>query len=395
MRKPLREFRQHPVLESAHVGVLIKEAGQQKPILAYQENKRFIPASNVKILTAYLALQSGLDSTISAQVQTKNSRHLLIQPLADPGFLHPDFEKQNFLDSLKAYDTLTFFTKSVERYGPGWAWEDFDRPFMPEIAAFPLYGNTVRISGDTSGYTVTPRYFTDSLIVGNQPFRRAFDRNQFVIPPVAERKKMAIPFITGQHTTEALLRDTLGEKVIFWKDLGEETFNREIKGQPLDTLVKKMMLRSDNFYAEHVLRQLAKRFLWEGSVSDWFVHHLPAMSDNPVLVDGSGLSRYNLISPSDLCVVLEHQWQQIGETEIRAVYMNGNNSPLRDGFTNFGENIMFKTGSMAGIFCLSGYLKTKAGRILTFSVMINGHRTYPDACKKIIRDLLQQVREKY
>jgi len=115
------------------------------------------------------------------------------------------------------------------------------------------------------------------------------------------------------------------------------------------------------------------------------------MHDKPVMVDGSGLSRYNLISPSDLCVVMEKKWEDIGEKKIRTIYTSGYDAALEKEFGHFGENLHAKTGSMSGIFCLSGYLKSSKGRNLVFSVMINGHVSNTANCKWLINNLLQEV----
>lgn len=395
LREPFRQFLRHPLLGSSHVGVFMKEAGKEKPLLSFQKNKRFIPASNVKILTAYLALKSGQDSSITARVINKNYRHLLIEPMMDPAFLHADFQKHNFLDTLVKYDTLTFIAKEVVPYGPGWAWEDFDRFFMPEISAFPMYGNVVKISRDSSGNNVYPGYFKDSLSANKHAFRRVFCRNQFNIPAISKGQKLIIPFIPDKRTLEGMLRDTLGNKVIFWLEGFNEKISREIKGQPMDTLIRLMMARSDNFYADHLLHHVAECKDWHGKVPDWYTLYLPAMNDHPVLVDGSGLSRYNLISPSDLCVVLEKKWDEVGAKKIRNLYTCGYDAALEKEFGHFGENLLAKTGSMSGIFCLSGYLKSSRGKNLIFSVMINGHVNNLSNCKLLINNLLKEVYNAY
>jgi len=90
------------------------------------------------------------------------------------------------------------------------------------------------------------------------------------------------------------------------------------------------------------------------------------------LLDGSGQSRYNLISPRDLSQVLYlmyHHPQYAAFKEGLAV--SGRTGTLRGRMANKGMvgNVFAKTGTLEGVSALSGYLRTKNQKTLIFTIM--------------------------
>jgi D-alanyl-D-alanine carboxypeptidase/D-alanyl-D-alanine-endopeptidase (penicillin-binding protein 4) len=114
-------------------------------------------------------------------------------------------------------------------------------------------------------------------------------------------------------------------------------------------------------------------------------------------VDGSGLSRYNLVSPQVLATALEKLYQQQPMDRIQKLFPAGEQSgTLKDWFGN-GENpayVYAKTGSMSGVYCLAGYLKTKKGKTLVFSFMSNNFIGSNRVIKEELQVILEYIRDK-
>jgi D-alanyl-D-alanine carboxypeptidase/D-alanyl-D-alanine-endopeptidase (penicillin-binding protein 4) len=391
----VQNFIEHVDLRHAHCGIFIKEVGAWAPVADYQSGKLFVPASNVKIITCYLAMKYGDDSLITATIKRLNNQHLIVRTMSDPTFLHPDFPRSALLDSMILFDTITIVSKPALPYGPGWSWEDYDRYFMPEVSDFPLYGNVVRLDATFGSMSVLPKYFADSVLFENNRYNRSLRQNRFFADTSSPGYQNVIPFIPDRNTQTALLLDTLGFRHIGWTEEGEVTGGSAVKGQPLDTVLKMIMEDSDNFLAEHLLRNLALVNKWEGNVGNWFSAHLPGQSNPDVvasrLVDGSGLSRYNLISPARLADILEKQWLEIKKDRLLTVYPNWSTPGFQKTFGSFGERVYAKTGSMGGIFCLSGYLFTLEKRVFVFSIMVNGSRAGSKKIQEQIAVFLEQI----
>jgi D-alanyl-D-alanine carboxypeptidase/D-alanyl-D-alanine-endopeptidase (penicillin-binding protein 4) len=90
------------------------------------------------------------------------------------------------------------------------------------------------------------------------------------------------------------------------------------------------------------------------------------------LVDGSGLSRENRISArvtSDLLVVM-HKHPQ-GEMYRESLSVAGQDGTLAKRMIDLKGRIYAKTGYIGGVRSLSGYLKTREGKWLAFSILYN------------------------
>ena len=57
-------------------------------------------------------------------------------------------------------------------------------------------------------------------------------------------------------------------------------------------------------------------------------------------------------------------------------------------------NVVAKTGSMSGVRALAGYLKTRQGETLAFTILVNNYVGDPVKVQECMRDLLKEVADK-
>ena len=146
------------------------------------------------------------------------------------------------------------FTKNSKesRFGPGWAWEDYDAYFSPEKSTLPLFGNVVTLS-NVNGKSVSPQYFTDKVEIKDTTLRRDELQNHFYISPT-EQDTLEIPFITNDSLTKDLLENVLRTKVVL-TDHFPNVEKRTLYGMETDSIYKDMLFESDNFLAEQLFLQ--------------------------------------------------------------------------------------------------------------------------------------------
>jgi D-alanyl-D-alanine carboxypeptidase/D-alanyl-D-alanine-endopeptidase (penicillin-binding protein 4) len=160
-----------------------------------------------------------------------------------------------------------------------------------------------------------------------------------------------------------------------------------------------MMYRSDNFYAEQVLLMAANEkfgIMNDRQIISYLLNHnLQGLPQAPRWADGSGLSRYNLFTPKDFIWVLHKMKNEFGMERLKAIFPTGGEGTLANYYHNDSGFIYAKTGSMSGILSLSGYLYTKSGRLLIFSVLVNNHRQPAWLLRRKIASFLHAVRVKY
>ncbi|MBC7904160.1 MAG: D-alanyl-D-alanine carboxypeptidase [Gemmatimonadaceae bacterium] len=319
-----------------------------------------------------------------------------------------------FLQQTKKEIFITDGAWKEKALGFGWSWDDFNSSYMAERSPLPIYGNTIKWiqsvdttvePRSTSVYSVPEvewkvRFNPDS----NKTFsvERKRDENVFIVTEGNETsKEQEIPFVTNGITSGVeLLNAALskhiqlvpGQKVLsekFWL----------VKSQPTDSLLKPMMHRSDNFFAEQALLMVSNERLGVMSISkitDTLLRsELKDLPQKPRWVDGSGLSRYNLFTPLDFVFILNKMKNEFDWKRITTIFPTGNEGTLANYYLTEKDFIYAKTGTLSGQVAISGYLITKKNRTLIFSVLINNHQTSATAVRRAVEKFLQAIREKY
>lgn len=336
------------------------------------------PASTMKVLTAVAAKQFlGLEYRFATQVETVGNvrRGRLHGDLVLRGSANPELDLealQNLVDSLSKRGIRSVRGDLVVDpgpwsdpvYGEGWAWDDAGSHYSPEITGLSLDGGQVALDpknlpswvqrGEKENTSVLLRPGYEGILVGKIPER--------VTAP-----RMAIR--TGEAFREALaargidVRGRLREG----KESGEVVAVQWSRS--LGELLTFALAKSDN---------LTMELLWRAANAS----APEVLGDSKYRqADGSGLSRYNLISAGNLVkLLLEEKWLQ----EYLPAAGQGT---LRERFPvhHQAKTIVAKTGSMSNVSGLVGYLYPGTARECVFAILINGHLgTYQE--RKAIED---------
>lgn len=426
-------------LQAAQVGICIYDPVAAKFLFDYQGDKFFMPASNTKLFSLYAGMKYLGDSLVGMRyIETDTA--LFVLPSADPTLLHPGFSRQPVIDALKKTNKNIYLldaTWQEEPLGVGWAWNDFNDDYMPERSSLPVYGNVIRwvqegqkqekqdssFEASPSFYSIPDvdwevRFTTDT---GKRSFfvQREWKRNAFEITEGKEKYKIQdVPFITnGLSSAAALLKDTVGKKIQIthqtplarlkgYKDkkkgVSDLTDFRTsglitVRSQPVDSLFRPMMYRSDNFFAEQTLLMVSNERL--GVISDEQIidtllkTDLKDLPQKPRWVDGSGLSRNDLFTPQDFVWLLNKMKDDFGLTRLKSILPTGGTGTLAKYYKQDSGYIFAKTGTLSGVVALSGYLITKKDHLLLFSILVNNHND--PAVRRKVERLIQMVRNKY
>lgn len=398
------EILQQKDIRNAHTGICILDPSTGKYWLQYQDDKFFMPASNTKIFTLFTGLRL-LGDSLPAMRYAEDDTAIYVQGTADPSFLHPDFTYQPVKDLLTRTDKRIWLAPAIiknKRFGPGWAWSDYADYYQPELNAWPMYGNVARINISGSAYTVSPEYFGRDLQLVREtaPAEVLADRdersNRFILHYRTDDKSshdFEVPFITGgNEQLVQRLQDTLRKEV----GLLDKPVNGSIfKSIPVDTLFQPMMHRSDNFFAEQILMMCSAllgdtidtrktiRYMLDSVLKD--------LPQPPSWVDGSGLSRYNLITPRDFVYVLEKMYKTYPKERLWPLFPSGGKGTLRNYYQQLSGRLYAKTGTLSGCVALSGYMVTKTGKTLVFSILVNNHDTTSTVIRRAVERFLVKV----
>jgi len=139
--------------------------------------------------------------------------------------------------------------------------------------------------------------------------------------------------------------------------------------------------RSQNFYAEQILKTLGREVHGQGSfergveVVTRFLQQRGLNPDGYRLVDGSGMSRRNRLSArciTNLLAVLAHA--PVAEPYLESLSQAGVDGSLRSRLREpkYAGKVFAKTGTLTGVRALSGYARSQRGELLAYSFLMNG-----------------------
>jgi D-alanyl-D-alanine carboxypeptidase/D-alanyl-D-alanine-endopeptidase (penicillin-binding protein 4) len=155
---------------------------------------------------------------------------------------------------------------------------------------------------------------------------------------------------------------------------------------PLSALAGYLMKVSQNFYAETMLKTIGLAASGAGSESagrravrdtlaSWGIPE-----DAVVVYDGSGLSRYNYVTAGAIVEILRRMWESDVHRGpfLATLPVGGHDGTLASRMrnTDLARHVQAKTGSIANVRALSGYLDRPSGEKLVFSIIAN-HFTAP------------------
>jgi len=392
-------------LLNAHVGISIYDPSTNKYLYTHQADKYFIPASNTKLFTCYAAMKHLGDSLVGLRYFYLDST-VVFQGAGDPTLLHPDFTKQPVLSFLKQQKQLAIKEAEfpAERWALGWNIADISSSYMPERSEMPVYGNVIRIRRSGDSIAIIPRILknniTDTVFKNWRiDFERTSLNDNFFRPKPGSQNfsYQEIPFITGKFMTSwVLLIDTIKKNISLYS--GKEKSSLKFHSQPTDSLLKPMMHRSDNFFAEQTLLMVSNEMT--GVMNDTKIidsllkTDLKDLPQKPRWVDGSGLSRYNLFSPNDLIHVLSKIKNEFDWNRITTILPTGGEGTLSNYYINLKDKIFGKTGTLSNNIALSGYLITKQNKTLIFSLLVNNHMGNTTQIRRAVEKFLSEVAEK-
>ncbi|MGB4843336.1 MAG: D-alanyl-D-alanine carboxypeptidase [Ferruginibacter sp.] len=418
-------------ISTGHIGISIYEPATNTYWYNYNATKNFIPASNTKLFTLYAGMKYLGDSLVGARFYHYGTS-LFINPAGDPTFLHPDYDYQPLLKLLtgsKGDIYINAVANKVNKYGKGWAHDDYNESYMTERSRFPIYGNMLWVSSkpiypkvllrDTIIDTVKnfgsewvwikPKYFAEYVHstannLTNIKLSRDILVNTFLIEQDFNKsnsvENITIPFAVNEgRTSIKILKSILNKKVINGIGIDLKTKDTILHSQPTDSLFKPMMHRSDNFFAEQTLLMASNEHL--GYMSDEKIidtilkTDLKDIPQKPRWVDGSGLSRYNLFTPQSFVYLLNKMKNEFGWERVKNILPTGGTGTLLYYYKKDSSFIYAKTGTLSNNCALSGYLITKKGKFLIFSVLANNYQSGATPVRRAVEKFLQGIRENY
>jgi D-alanyl-D-alanine carboxypeptidase/D-alanyl-D-alanine-endopeptidase (penicillin-binding protein 4) len=406
-----------PLFLRAHWGILIQPLSSEQTLYSQDAQKYFTPSSNTKLLTTAAVLQHlEPNFRIRTSIYQSVDGSLRIVGRGDPSL--NDTQLQALAEQLKQKGITQIKQLIVDDsyiqgdiVNPTWEWEDVQSDYGAPVSSFIVnenifsfkllpqaVGKPLQIIWNDINESRQWQIVNQALTVEqNQPTYINITRDlsatvlqiQGQLAAKTEPYLITLPIINPNDYFLRRFRTALAkEKIILEKILIGKNNNIQqeiaaVESPPLSELLAETNINSNNLYAEALLRSLAvnQPKVQNKNTADIGLEILkksltklgvdPA---NYILVDGSGLSRHNLISPQALVQTLRF----IAKTPAASVYraslpVAGKNGTLKNRFRGtYAEGIVqAKTGTLTGAISLSGYINSPKYESLVFSIIVN------------------------
>lgn len=374
--------------------------------IQYERNSHlyFIPASTTKLLTFFASLLVLGDSSTLLRYVPKGE-DVVIWGTGDPSLYYPsnDIPKPKIDGFLASFKEIFFSDHNWndEAFGFGWQWDDYNYSYSAEKSPFPIYGNLVTAINVNNRPHLNPAIF--SVYQSDKNVRnvtREWHSNDFYFNPrTYNGMRSRVPFITSQKTFITLASLEWRKNVHASKEpLPVDHY--VLRGVPMQSLYKEMLLESDNFIAEQLLLQVADELHRELNTEKAIEYikktYLFDLPDDPQWVDGSGLSRHNLITPRSLITLLEKIYRIVPDDELyRLLPVGGKTGTLKNNYHAPVPYVIAKTGTVSNNHSLAGFVKTKKNKMYAFAFMNNNYPYRASVVRGEIEKVLLYIRDNY
>jgi serine-type D-Ala-D-Ala carboxypeptidase/endopeptidase (penicillin-binding protein 4) len=447
----IAQYLNRPGNRSAAWGIEIMDPDTKQVVLSVNPDKTFLPASVLKVVTTSTCLEKlGPDFRFRTGVYTDGTLladgtlqgNLILVGRGDPNLVDPTKE-------LLAEPALRVLGRSIQSlgikrvtgavigddsyfeyatHGKGWTEKDLRSTYGAPINALSINSNVflvhtratkvnqlVQVSVEPANSYYQIR---NVAVTGSARSKRTISigvipgTNRLVVSgvlPLGQNYGQDILLDRPAEMSATILKDEIqragvrvtgGIKAIHQGDVSPEVRRNwkllaEHQSPPLIRAMEIINKRSLNLHAEMLLRVLGAEFGGAGTdeaglkvVKEFLVSAGVEDDDKICLNDGSGLSRDKLVTPRfQTSLLLFLSTRPYFELFLNTLAISGTDGTLRNRMSSARGVIHAKTGTLQNVAALSGYMTTKSGHNLIFSIFANNVRASIDRVRQTIDEI--------
>jgi D-alanyl-D-alanine carboxypeptidase/D-alanyl-D-alanine-endopeptidase (penicillin-binding protein 4) len=438
--------------QNAQIGMQIISTSSGEVLYQKSPDQLFTPASTLKLYTAaaalhYLGPSYRFETKAFVDGQKKGRVHnVYLQGSGDPSFSTSDLSQ--IAQTLKQYKITQIAGDLVMddtrfdgvQWGSGWMWDDMHKGFSAPVSAINVDYNRVVVyakPGETKGEAVkvTLEPYTQFIKLDvdaktsaestpNQLTITCNDNNEAgllqgqtikVSGSLAQNSKTDYEtfsikdpsLFAGFLLKEELLKNGIRFKgeIKRGKTPDDAKQVAKVLSRPLGEAIIDFVKISNNQASESLLKAIAVKQSGEPASFDaglqavrtFLTGEAKVAARGLVVSDGSGLSRYSLTSPAQMTRMLTYMWNnfRIGPEFIASLPIGGEDGTLSRRWQNsdLRGRVRAKTGSMANMSALVGYVSQKSGDVLSFAIMINASANGRAVDREIVDLILSAASE--
>ncbi|MCW8419494.1 D-alanyl-D-alanine carboxypeptidase/D-alanyl-D-alanine endopeptidase [Fluoribacter dumoffii] len=411
---------------NVNLGIVVLDLTSGQTLYSRNADRLYIPASNMKLFSEAAALMVlGPDYRFKNQLSISAGKiehgvlqgNVYVRLSGDPSFNRDDLK--TLLYSLKKWNINTIqgnvyidsSVAGVDPYPPGWLTTDLSYSYGAPNAPVMVDSNRLTVTVNPGAQAGSPAIVEaddggGAIAINNQATTKAdakkcgvgfsLDQENHLtvrgcigVGQWAVQQRLAIknPLMYSQAMIKSQLTQAniqLNGQVELGKTPTGALLVASQQSKQVSQLMADTLKPSDNLYADSLYLHAAEK-LNHGVPVNWrsaepliknFLQSQTGIDfSKAIFTDGSGLSRYSLVTPKQTISLLQFLYQRfpLSYEYIAALPISGRDGTLQKRFkipTQQGF-VRAKTGTMTGINSLSGYLYTANGHTLAFAMYVN------------------------
>lgn len=405
-----------------NIGIVAFDLTTNSLIFKTNENKLFIPASNMKLFSDAAALFFlGANYRFENKLFIQNNKiengilkgDIFLELSGDPTFTQNHLKEllRNLQDlrikQIQGDFIISSNSTSLQPYGPNWLQTDYKYDYAAPLAPLIIDENRVVFKISPTKALGKPAKVEINNKNGgikiNNLVKNSNDKSCVVDFDINEQNEIILRGCIVNNQKPLTKRIAIKNPLAYSKaliahqlhDLGiklnGQIVLKNIKpsgkllahnySKTITQLIADTLKPSDNLYAESLFLKTASlidnnQFNWESAqntIKDYLAKETGINLKSAIIVDGSGLSRNNLISPLQTLNLLVFIYKQfpLAYEYIAALPIAGVDGTLAQRFKGQKGLIRAKTGTMKGVLSLSGFLNTANNHTVAFAIFIN------------------------
>ncbi|MCH2171201.1 D-alanyl-D-alanine carboxypeptidase/D-alanyl-D-alanine-endopeptidase [Myxococcota bacterium] len=434
-----------PALRGARVSALVVEEGSGRVLYGSRPDRELVPASNQKVLTAFAALEAfGPTHRFVTEIHADRRpdsegevEWLVLRGGGDPALTSERFWRMvsdlrmQGLRRVKNGIRVDAGAFAGGRWHPSWG-KTSARAYHAPVSALTVNYGAFSVSvrpGPSSGSralavldpAVPWLKLVDRANTGSSGSRarlrvdraaaEGFERVTVsgTLPVGGEPRRVHRSVLDPARYAGAVLRSQLEAQGIRVEGAVQSAptptgsvLLLAFEGPPMAEIVGLMMKYSNNGIAESLVKNLGARASegvgsWENGIPALRAELTGAGIDlaGATLVDGSGLSYDNKISPRALVDILlaARRSFRSGPEFIASLPISSLDGTLEERVDEAPGEIRAKTGLLTRVTALSGFARPPGGSTAVFSILVNGFRSSPDRAMRAVDAFVEALVE--
>lgn len=413
------------------VAIYIKDVNSGNVVFSVNEKAPMLPASTLKLVTSSAAVDMlGADYKYKTQLYKSTNNDLYLKLSADPMLDSSDIDK--LIEAANAKNIVpknfyiddTVFDKT--EWGEGWQWDDSLNPLMQKFSSYNINKNLLKVEviptvqGASAKLLVKPFYpltfmnlvTTDATL----PTDVSIVADNSIAPnmlnvsgTVSKLTNLIIPVPNPRMNFILRLQNSINSKKMDYlgaiknaKLPNQNIYVVEEIEHSVEDMLPMILKNSNNFVAETLFKSAGA--LWANSqgsnrnslaMLSAYLDKIGLNSDNIKIVDGSGVSKNNIMTAEFMGDFLEYKSKTDDFDTFKELLPTAGEGTLKNRMLYFKDDLRAKTGTLADTSAIAGYITSRKGRMYAFDIMINDAKTSSADKKNIEEQILRSLYANY